>query len=550
MQFLPGLLLLTRNLFVVWLVIFLLMPDESTADRSKPLFQFTPRIRKYLIYVPVVLLFVWGTTAAFRPIRNADVWMNLRVAGDIVASGEIPSVDQYSAVAAGRPVIVHEWLSSFIFWGIYKIGGGQALTVFRALMMLAMLLLLWFSMEKRARCFILTAPLLALAAYIILERVMVRPHVFTLLFLCVWVFSLERWRRERRLRYLIILVPLQVLWVNLHGGYMIALVLGAMMTGTTALLALFPSWSKGESYSGSDVAKFAALTAACLIASLINPHGLRLLEFSLTMGFASDYIKQFVYEWGSPLADKYMQRAYGFNVVLSIFVLIWLGLVLNIKRRPLLDAVFAVLATVLTVQAIRFVSFIGILGFPVMVRAWLSVADTRAGSLPVKRLPVIETALFTLILASTLVYGFPIDKSSHYRIGWGFGGRLPYKSVEFLAKQNFEGNIFNDYADGAFLIHKLSPGIRPVMDPRIDIYGSDLTYEYFASRDDPLKFFQYLNKYNVSLVLLMQSKKNIPVIQLLSQLPASKLLLRADDRFLFAYNRDLLPAEISRQLSP
>jgi len=48
----------------------------------------------------------------------------------------------------------------------------------------------------------------------------------------------------------------------------------------------------------------------------------------------------------------------------------------------------------------------------------------------------------------------------------------------------------------------------------------------------------------------MQSKKNIPVINLLSQLPASKLLLRADDRFLFAYNRDRLPPEISRQLAP
>jgi hypothetical protein len=41
----------------------------------------------------------------------------------------------------------------------------------------------------------------------------------------------------------------------------------------------------------------------------------------------------------------------------------------------------------------------------------------------------------------------------------------------------------------------------------------------------------------------MQTKKNIPIIQLLSQLPASRLLLRADDRFLFSYDPDLLPAE-------
>jgi hypothetical protein len=444
----------------------------------------------------------------------------------------------------------HEWLSALIFRGIYQLGGGKAFSVFRASMMLAMLLLLWFSLEKRARSFILTAPILALAAYIILERVFVRPHIFTLLFLCVWVFSLEHWRRERRLRYLVILVPLQILWANLHGGYIIALVLGAAMTGTTALLTLFPSLSKSESFSWSDVARLAALTAACLVASLINPHGLQLVKFSLTMSFSSDYIKQYVYEWGSPLAAKYRDRAYGFNIVLSLFILMVLGLILNLKRRPLLDAVFAILATAITVTAIRFVSFIGILGFPLTVRAWLAVADTGARPVLVKRYPFIETALIALILASTLIYGFPYDKTTHRSVGWGFGGRLPDQTVEFLKEQGFGGTIFNDYADGAYILHHLSPRIRPVMDSRIDVYGSELTREYFSSRDDPLKFFQYLNKYNVSLILLMQSKKNIPVIQLLSQLPASKLLLRADDRFLFSYNRDLLPPEISQRLTP
>ncbi len=550
LQLLPGVLLLIRNLFVAWLVILLLLPARFAADQRPPQNRLAPGAGKYLMYLPVLLLFVWGTIAAFRPVQNADVWMHLRVADDIVASGEIPRVDQYSAVAAGRPHLAHEWLSALIFRSIYRLGGGQALSVFRASMMLAMLLLLWFSLQKRARRFILTAPLLALAAYIILERVFVRPHVFTLLFLCIWIFCLERWRRERRLIYLIILVPLQVLWANLHGGYMIALVLDAMMTGTAALLALFPAWSNGESYAWSDVAKLAALTAACLAASLINPHGARLLEFSLTMSLASDYMKQFVYEWGSPLAAKYMYRAYGFDVMLAIFMLMWLGLILNIKRRPLLDAVLALLATVTTIQAIRFVSFIGIIGFPLTVRAWLAVADVQAKPLLLKRHPLIEAALILLILASTIIYGFPYDKTTHRRLGWGFGGRLPYKTVNFLVDQDYEGIIFNDYADGAYLLHHLSPKIRPVMDSRIDIYGSELAQEYFASRDDPLKFFRYLNKYNVSLILLMQTEKNIPVIQLLSQLPAAKLLLRADDRFLFSYNRDLLPAQISQQLKP
>ena len=119
-----------------------------------------------------------------------------------------------------------------------------------------------------------------------------------------------------------------------------------------------------------------------------------------------------------------------------------------------------------------------------------------------------------------------------------------------MEEQGFEGIIFNDYADGAFLQHHLAPKILPVMDSRIDVYGSELTHEYFSSRDDPEKFFQYLNKYKVSLILLMQTKKNIPIIQLLLQLPAAKLLLRADDRFLFSYDPDLLPSEILQRQAP
>jgi hypothetical protein len=544
LEFLPALLLLIRNLFVAWLAVSVLRPHRPAADQPGPLLRMAPRARQILIWLPVLLLFAWGTVAAFRPVRNADIWMSMREGADIVASGKIPLVDNYSAVAAGRPYLAHEWLSGIIFHGIFKLGGGQGLTVFRALCMLAMLLLLWFSLEQRARSFILTPFLLALAAYVILERVFVRPHIFTLLFLCVWVFTLEHWRRRRQLRYLILLVPLQILWANVHGGYIMALVLGAMMTGTAAFLVWVPSWSRNESYTWSDVRVLAGLTAACLAASLVNPHGLRLLEFSLNIGLASDYIKQFVYEWGSPFADNYRLRAYGSDVVGSLFILMWLGLALTAKRRPLADALIAVLASVMTAQAIRFVSFIGLLGFSVTARAWLAVADTYARPALVKRRPLLEAALFALIIASTLIYGFPYDKANHRRIGWGFGGKLPFETVNYIAEKGFKGTIFTDYADGAFLQHHLAPRILPVMDGRIDVYGSELAHEYFSSRDDPVKFFQYLNKYDVSLILLMQTEKNIPVIELLSKLPASRLLLRADDRFLFSYNPALLPSQL------
>jgi len=549
LQLLPAILLLLRSGLVIWVVISLLASETPAAVSREPEYHIPLRIQNYLIQTPVILLFAWGTIAAFCPVSSNDLWLLLREAGDIVASGEVPQVEQYSAVAFGRPYLAHEWLSGLAFLGIFKLGGGEALTVFRASVMLAMLLLLWYSLAKKDRSFMLAAPLLALAAYTILIRVFVRPHIFTHLFLCVWVFALEHWRRERRLRYLILLVPLQVLWANLHGGYIFAPVLGALMTGTTAVLVLRPGWSKDESYAWSDVGTFAALTVACLAVSLVNPNGPRLLEFSLTIGLASDYIKQVVFEWASPLGAKYA-RSYGREAAIGMFLLIWLGLGLNVKRRPFPDAMIALLATVMSVQAVRFLSFIGILGFPVAVRAWRAVADSKVNRLFIKRRPLIEAALFGLLLVSTLTYGFPYGETKHRNVGWGLGGRMPYQETGFISEQGLEGNIFNDYGDGAFIIYHLYPRVRPVMDSRIDVYGRQLYQEYLFSRENPVKFFQYLNKYKVSLILLRKSQGNLQINQYLNYLAATKLLLETEKRYLFSYDAKLLPPELLQQRSP
>jgi hypothetical protein len=87
------------------------------------------------------------------------------------------------------------------------------------------------------------------------------------------------------------------------------------------------------------------------------------------------------------------------------------------------------------------------------------------------------------------------------------------------------------------------------MDSRIDVYGDELSREYFASRDDPLNFFKYLNKYNVSLILLRKSQKNLRINEYLHYIAATKLLLETDRRYLFSYDPDLLPLELKQQIS-
>ena len=64
------------------------------------------------------------------------------------------------------------------------------------------------------------------------------------------------------------------------------------------------------------------------------------------------------------------------------------------------------------------------------------------------------------------------------------------------------------------------------------------------------KFFQYLNKYNVSLILLRKSQKNLQINQYLEYIAATKLLLETDDRYLLSYDPELLPPEMLQPRSP
>jgi hypothetical protein len=88
------------------------------------------------------------------------------------------------------------------------------------------------------------------------------------------------------------------------------------------------------------------------------------------------------------------------------------------------------------------------------------------------------------------------------------------------------------------------------MDSRIDVYGRQLYLEYASSRENPLKFFQYLNKYKVSLILLRKTQQNLQINQYLNYIPATNLLLETDRRYLFSYDPGLLPPQLKQQISP
>src|SRR5712671_3718606 len=61
------------------------------------------------------------------PITNNDLFLHLRTGALVLETGRVPRVDDYSALAAGRPFIAHEWLAGVVFRLVEVADGGFGL---------------------------------------------------------------------------------------------------------------------------------------------------------------------------------------------------------------------------------------------------------------------------------------------------------------------------------------------------------------------------------------------------------------------------------------
>ena len=76
----------------------------------------------------------------------------------------------------------------------------------------------------------------------------------------------------------------------------------------------------------------------------------------------------------------------------------------------------------------------------------------------------------------------------------------PKEAMDFLKKSGLEGNMFNDYASGCFLIGELYPSRKVFIDGRNTIYGAKfITENYVDCLKSPLLFENLVNRYNITL---------------------------------------------------
>jgi len=241
-----------------------------------------------------VYVFAFAFFFASRPLSDGDFWFHLKTGEYIVKTGLIPRTDLFSFTNYGIPWIAHGWLSGVIFYEVYsRLGFNALIFIFAVLTALAF----WITYKlSNAHLFVRGFATL-LGVWTVLPNIGVRPRVFTLLLASVYLALLARYAREGKGRLIWLLVPLMVLWVNLHGAFLF----GPAFIVFTIVGIPLDAWLAGEKVRPMwpRLTVLGLVLLGCILASLVNPWGVGIYSETIEI-LRSPVYQQVVVDWLSP----------------------------------------------------------------------------------------------------------------------------------------------------------------------------------------------------------------------------------------------------------
>jgi hypothetical protein len=430
---------------------------------------------------PLVFFAVWlGLLAAGRSrfFEDPGTFWHTVVGEQTLATGHVTDHDTFSFTRSGEPWAVHQWLGECFMALAHRVSGmdGQllgAVTLLAALYAWLAGLLVRAGMHAAW-----AAVLVAVAVAIGSAHFHVRPHLASIAFQGITVWMLAACEAGRLpLRRLFWLVPLFVLWTNIHGGVLGGIASVALVAGGWVLWH-FVGWQSPVKDHRSLLAVL-LLVPACALTVFVNPFGVKVPQTWLAI-MRSDLLPRAIQEHA---ALDWMQPTAWLVVALAgVYLYILIG---TLPRRPrvvwLLPAVWAYLACdrvrhapLFAVTAIVLIADL----FPLCRWQQRFATEQRRSSAGWRTalLPACAVALAVMLQAAAVPV--PLIGRSWARLDpdhWPVG-LLPELS-QHQGEDPAGTPIFNEYALGGFLIG-CTPGFRVFIDDRCEVYGDAYLGEY------------------------------------------------------------------------
>jgi hypothetical protein len=435
--------------------------------------------------------------AAAKLLNDGDTLSHIAIGRWIIEHHAIPFHDPFSYTFPGATWAPHEWLAEVIFAAIYGwLGWGGVVAATGGAVATAFALLtraLQRSLGPRR------AAIGAALAFLLTEgHLLARPHALALPLLVIWMSGVIRARDEGRSPSLGLL-PVMVLWCNLHGGFVVGLLFAGLLAGEAALDTSAAA-RPGVLWGWGGFLVLAGLSA------LASPNGVDafLLPIDmLRMSFALSSIS----EWHSVDFARFDP------------LLLWIGLAIAGGfslglRLPWPRTLMVLLLLYLALTHVRNEELLGIIA-PLLLAAPLAghlrSPPTQGRSVDRGQrstaMPIAGLAAVTVGLLATA--GALDRRGLEPR-----GDVAPAAAVEAAREAGLGSHVFNSIRFGGYLLFS---GIPSFVDGRADLFGDAFLQRYVeASNVIGEALPALLDQYAVAWTLL---EPRSPAVSLLDHLP-------------------------------
>jgi hypothetical protein len=465
----------------------------------------------------IFILLFWSLLAgplSRLPLADADIGWHIRTGELILATHSLPRTDPFSSTMQGQPWFAWEWLYDVLLALLHQACGLNGVVWLCALLAAAIFALLLSQLLARGTGLLLGIVLMLLVEAAAVIHLYARPHIVSWLFSLLWFMALERWEGRqgaadgRLPRWLPWFFPASMLlWVNLHGGWLF----GLALLGIYAFAALVESIRTRDAFAAIRAARRARVMAvawvASAIATLVNPFGWRLHEH-ICRYLSDRYLMNHIDEFRSPDFHGWSQRA--FAIILALVLIAFAG---NRKRLRLSQTLVALLAAYAGLYSSRNLPvssmLLVLIAGPILWDSFAGLADkagawrwVRQGSAKIldfsDRMGAQEEQLGGhLWPAVSVVFALAVclhggQLGSRRVIDAAFDPRkVPVGAVNFLLRENVGkptpaeeifspvfSPVFSTDAWGGYLIYRMYPARKVVVDDRHDLFGSDRVRQY------------------------------------------------------------------------
>ncbi|HSG08638.1 MAG TPA: tetratricopeptide repeat protein [Longimicrobiales bacterium] len=411
-------------------------------------------------WIATALVTAFSFLFATSKIHNFDVWWHLRTGEWILENRTVPSLDPFSFTTAGDSWVAHYWLSDVLFALVHRAAGVDGLIILCALVVAAAFAVLHRVMVRRGIDPFLAAGLLGVAVVAARFRFMARPHVFMFLFAAIFLAVLDSDTR-RRPRRLLWLLPVMLLWVNMHASFVLALVFtGALFAERTALWALrrrgpedapepFPAWIGG-------------VLLGLIVLTLASPFGTALPAWVLR-DFTSHAVTR-SFELQEHMALAWGERPLVWGLLFAALASFGIAG----RRSRISDVLVAASLAVLGLRSVRFAALASMV-FAVSIGTNLAPwFRTLLGRRAAWTWTPLKSAVGTaaLVLAGLLAFRATYTPDKVFQFGLGVvESRYPTAATAYLKDLDVRGNVVNTWEFGGYLLW-FAPGLKTFADGR------------------------------------------------------------------------------------